>query len=443
MNVCLSNYGWMVVRNLSKAGNFRLGVSPENDLLFDMYTGLSAPYQDTPLHKELLEKKLIELAPETLSREELQLRYRRNPFEYVGKVIFEFTTFCNFNCDHCYNAQVPRMTENDPRKLIEAAHIFLDMGIRRFDFIGGEVSRYGTGWLDVAEAIRSRGQDIFVSLYTNGWWLEREKFQAAGCAYADTRTYLEDLKRRGVSHITFSLDGPDEAHDESRHHAGLYQQIMRGFETVKRAGLIPRVSLLRRPEWSDAQIETFLADIAMRLYEFEPDTPPRKRALRLALDSTNAISNFIDIGNGAGSASVQFPILDGYAYPPLYCRNFYRLSPALTIKANGELATCRLSQAGEGYGNLHDRPLVDIINRFEEAFVYQLHARRRLEDYLPLVDRSLFGIAFTHLCSLRAIVTMLARRLNEQGVSFDDAAAVRRINQEVALLTGYAKRQAL
>ncbi|MBI5965490.1 MAG: hypothetical protein HY863_18590 [Chloroflexi bacterium] len=113
------------------------------------------------------------------------------------------------------------------------------------------------------------------------------------------------------------------------------------------------------------------------------------------------------------------------------CRNFYRLSPSLTIKANGELDTCRLSQAGERYGNLNQQTLVDVLNYFDDAFVYRLHANHQLVKYLPLVDRSLFGSAFTHLCSLRAIVTMLARRMREQSISFEDISAVQRINHEL------------
>jgi hypothetical protein len=109
----------------------------------------------------------------------------------------------------------------------------------------------------------------------------------------------------------------------------------------------------------------------------------------------------------------------------------------LTVKANGELATCRLSQAGEGYGNIHQQTLAEILNHFDEAFVYQLHASRQLEQYLPLVDQSLFGLAFTHLCSLRSIVTLLALKMHEQGVSPDDVPAVQRINLEVAMLTGH------
>ena len=440
MNIRLSNYGWIVTRNLVNTNQLRLGDLPENDLLLDLWTGLYSPYVDSPLHNAMISEHLIELVDESVGREEIQLRYRRNPFEHLEKVIFEFTSYCNFNCDHCYNAQVPRITESNPQLLAEAADTFIHMGIRRFDFVGGEVSRYGDGWMDVVEHIRSWREDIIVSLYTNGWWLEQENFQAAGQPFTSDQAYLAELKRRGINYVTFSLDGQAEEHDLSRHHPGLYQKILRGLERVKQAGLSPRVSLLIRPEWTEEQMMAFLAEPATIIYDLDPQTPVRKRALRLSLDPTNSISSFIDIGNGAGDDRMQFPILKGRDHA-LYCRNFYRLSPSLTIKANGELATCRLSQAGEGYGNIHQRTLVEILNHFDEAFVYQLHASRQLEQYLPLVDRALFGSAFTHLCSLRSIITLLARKMHEQGISPDDVLAVQRINREVAVLTGHHSLQ--
>lgn len=332
--------------------------------------------------------------------------------------------------------RVPRLTETQPELLVRAADVFVQMGIRRFDFIGGEVSRYGDGWMDVARQIRSRGEDIVISLYTNGWWLEQSHFQADGKEYADTWEYLANLKANGVSHVVFSLDGQGELHDASRHHPGLYRCIMSGLAQVRQAGLEPRVSLLIRPEWSDSQVEQFLAEAATIIYRLDPLSPTHKRALHLSLDPTNAISHFIDIGNGAKDETMRFPILDERKHA-LYCRNFYRLSPSLTIKANGELATCRLSNAGEGYGNLHEQRLVDILNHFDEAFVYQLHAERHLDAYLPLIDRTLFGDIFTHLCTLRSIVTLLARRMHEQSVEFSDSAGIQRVNREVAMLTGH------
>jgi MoaA/NifB/PqqE/SkfB family radical SAM enzyme len=437
MNIRLSYYGWMVTRNLVKVNQLHLGDSPKTDLLLDLYTGLFAPYyEDSSLHNFMLDEGLMEFSDESASRDQILLRYQRNPFEHLEKIIFEMTTCCNFNCDHCYNAQVPRLTELNPKILRDAADNFIRMGIRRFDFVGGEVSLYGDGWLDLVEHLRSYSDDIGISLYTNGWWLEQAKFKAAGQLFADTQAYLAELKRRGVSHVVFSLDGPNDLHDVSRHRPGLYQKILRGLAQVKKVGLAPRVSLLIRAEWSNEEVESFLAEPASIIYDFDPHTPTYERALRLSLDPTNAISSFIDVGNGAGDDRIQFPILDTRDHP-LYCRNFYRLSPSLTVKANGELATCRLSQAGEGYGNLHQQSLVETLNQFDEAFIYKLHVNRELEIYLPLVDRSLFGSAFTHLCSLRAIITMLARKMHEQSISFEDALAIQRINREVAVLTGH------
>jgi sulfatase maturation enzyme AslB (radical SAM superfamily) len=445
MNIRLSYFGWMVTREMVNTGQLHLGTNLAQNLLLDLWTGVLSPASDSLAERVLLAAGLIELVDEAVSKELTALCYQRNPLAHLTKIIFEFTTICNFNCAHCYNARVPRLRETRPELLAEAADLFIQMGIRWFDFIGGEVSRYGDGWLDLVRKIRAHGDDIAISLYTNGWWLEQSNFMAAGKSYTNTAAYLDDLKASGVSHVVFSLDGPGELHDASRHHPGLYARVLQGLVQVRQAGLTARVSLLIRPEWPDQLVQEFLAEPATIIYNLDPALPANERALWLALDPTNAISNFIDIGNGAndetapqepGHTSAQFPNLDN-RQNALYCRNFYRLSPSLTIKANGELATCRLSSAGEGYGNLHEKKLVEILNHFDQAFVYQLHAERRLKEYLPLVDRGLFGSSFTHLCALRSIITLLARKMNEQSVEFSDQAGIQRINREVALLTGH------
>jgi len=38
-------------------------------------------------------------------------------------------------------------------------------------------------------------------------------------------------------------------------------------------------------------------------------------------------------------------------------------------------------------------------------------------------------------------VTMLARRLHEQSISFEDVSAIQRINREVAVLTGHLSKR--
>jgi MoaA/NifB/PqqE/SkfB family radical SAM enzyme len=440
MKLRLSHYGWMVTRQQALQGSLRLGNAPKGDLLIELFTGSHVSAHDYPFHPGLVAEGILEVIPENTLEEETRLRYKRNPFEHISKVIFEFTTYCNFNCEHCYNGHVPRRTETHLDLLKNAAETLLAMGVDRFDFVGGEVSKYGDGWLELVDHIHGLEEKAQISLYTNGWWLDQENFLAAGKTYADLWSYLADLKAHGVTHITFSLDGPGELHDRSRHQPGLYERILKGLAQVKEAGLEPRVSLLLRKEWDNALFESFLAEPATIIYDMDPDTPAGKRALRLHLDPFNAISNFIDIGNGAGDEQVQFPLLDAPNYP-LYCRGFYRLSPSLTIKANGEIASCRLATAGEGYGNLHEKSMIEIVNHFDEAFISRLHIERRLEEYLPLVDRNVFGDQFSHLCSLRAVITLLARRMDEQGVGMDDIMAIQRINQEVALETGHLPRK--
>jgi len=441
MNLRLSHYGWMVARHQAKNGALHLGRAPEADLLIELFTGSHVPASEYPIYPELVTKGILDVIPEDIQDEETHLRYKRNPFEHVTKVIFEFTTYCNFNCEHCYNGHVPRHTETNLDLLKNAAGTLLEMGISRFDFVGGEVSRYGNGWLDLVHHIHSLEENARISLYTNGWWLDQKDFPAAGRIYPDIWAYLADLKARGVTHITFSLDGPGELHDQSRHQPGLYERILKGLEQVKKAGLEPRVSLLVRKDWDNELFENFLAEPATIIYDLDPASPAGKRALKLSLDPFNAISNFIDIGNGAGCTQDQLILLDSPRYP-LYCRDFYRLSPSLTIKANGEIASCRLATAGEGYGNLHHESMLEIVNHFDEAFISRLHIERRLEEYLPFVDRSIFGGQFTHLCTLRAVITLLARKMDQQGVGFDDAVAIQRINREVARETGHLPRSA-
>jgi hypothetical protein len=53
------------------------------------------------------------------------------------------------------------------------------------------------------------------------------------------------------------------------------------------------------------------------------------------------------------------------------------------------------------------------------------------------VDAELFGMSFAHLCALRAVVTMIARRMHDQGVEAGDAKGIARINREVAMVTGH------
>jgi|GEM_PF-1072626 len=441
MNLRLSNYGHRYASEVFRklAGNLST-LNLTQRLLLDMWTGILVPDQGQPGLIELDRCGFIERVPVTVTKAETELRYRHNPLEHISKIIFELTTHCNFNCQHCYNATVPRITEQDLPGLKKAVDVFRAIGIERFDFIGGEITRYGDGWLDLAQYCRQQGAKI-VTIYTNGWWLEQKNFIAAGNHYPDVSTYLVDLREHGVTHILFSLDGPEEMHDRSRGQPGLFDRVLAGIPAVKAAGLLPRVSLLMRKDLIMDTYVQLLDTLANRIYDFPDSADLIERVNYLASDQTNTLSNLIDIGNQA----TQSPQDQGfYLWQPtdqqLYCRGFYRPAPSLTIKANGEVATCRISNAGEGYGNIHNQDLIWILNHLQDAFIYRLHAEHRLGEYRKFVDTDIFGTHFAHLCSLRSILTRIAYWMETEAIDPQDQAAVHAINLRVAEETGHRKR---
>jgi MoaA/NifB/PqqE/SkfB family radical SAM enzyme len=398
------------------------------DPLVILASAVLKPYRATDEQRELVAQGYARVFPDSTDTAAMARLMRRNPIGQVRKLVIECTTRCNYSCGHCYNAGVERITEMNAEALSSAIDTFAGIGVREFAFIGGEVSKYGDGWLGLARKARDSGAAI-VSLLSNGWFLGGAAFEAAGRRYADDGAYLRDLKSHGVTHVGFSLDGRGQAHDDSRGMPGSYARILKGFGTVLDAGLQPRVSLLARSGRRKEVLDHF-DELLSHMYRKDAG------AASLLFDNTNAINDFVDLGNHEepeGDAPVK---AFGFAESALRCPGFYRPSPQLTIKANGELATCRLADAGEGYGNIHERPLLDILNGMQDSYIYRLHAERRIGDYLPFVDPNIFGRRFSHLCALRAVTTMIASRMRDQAVEPGDAEGVARINREVAAVTG-------
>jgi hypothetical protein len=145
----------------------------------------------------------------------VRLRYRQNPLENVRRVVFEYTTACGMGCAHCRCARLAPVTESAPEALVDFAALVLPLGITRFDFIGGEVLRFGDGWLEVARGVVHRGAET-VAVLTSGWFLGQQDLLAAGQRYEDQRQLLATLTDHGVTHLVFSLDGEEASHDEGR-----------------------------------------------------------------------------------------------------------------------------------------------------------------------------------------------------------------------------------
>ena len=433
MNLMLSNYGHRYTNERLQNPSATLVADGEWDHLLDqLRSGKSvAPV----VIDRLIAEGLVQPIEAGLSSHDIARRYLQNPLEHLTGLSFELTTACNFHCRHCRNPPTARMRQApiDLEPLKAVLDVAYPIGIRHFNFIGGEISKFGDGWLELAHYIRAR-PGTTVALFTNGWWLEQTDFTAAGQTYADESAYLADLQQHGVKHLVFSIDGAEDRHDDWRRHHGLYRRILDAFPRLRAAGLVPRVSMVIRCD--DPRLVPTLHEIANALYTFPATLSEDARIRHLVDDRTNALSNFIDIGHGA-ALSHRSHAIDAFPAAGLRCKAAYRPAPKLILTAQGEVAVCPLFAVGVGYGNVRRQSFREILNHFQEAFVYQLHASGAIQHYRRFVDPAIFGDAVEHLCTLRAILTLLAKGLDAEPTALSDPKALRRINEEVAILTGH------
>jgi len=131
----------------------------------------------------------------------------------------------------------------------------------------------------------------------------------------------------------------------------------------------------------------------------------------------NIGSNFIDIGNGLKLSNKAFKISE-LSNKDIRCKAFYRPSPNIRINANGEVSVCPLLSSGEGYGNIHNQPLIEILNNMQDSFIYKLHSERLINNYLKYWDINQFGDRYEHPCSVRAVLSILARKMDKHGYNY-------------------------
>ena len=432
MNLILTNYGHkFITEQLKSLPEPELLTNPKLVILKQVLSEKAIEIPATGIYEELVETGYLEIN-NTLELSEIEFRYKTNPLDNITRIVFEFTTECNFNCAHCRNGSMDKNTETDIEKLKSVADAFVLLNINRFDFIGGEVSKYGNGWLQLAKYI-NQNFDKTITVFTNGWWLENTDFEAAGKHYTNDMEYLSDLKLHGITHILFSIDGHEEQHDKSRKHHGLYHKIISSFERIKRSGIEPRISALLDDNLDGRTIKSFV-DIANRIYNFPESMDAEEKVHSLIQDQTNQFSNFIDIGSAVNLKKKKYKISE-IPLNLMRCKAFYRPWPSLKIKANGNLSVCPLLDAGDGYGNIHNTNIVEILNSFQQTFVYKLHADNKISEYLKYLDTNIFGEYFDHICSVRVILTLLATHLNE--VETINSETILKINRKIAEYSGH------
>lgn len=436
MRYVLSHYGHRYLMHLNRAGLFEARVGePAVRALGELFVAGVAAGVDASLD-DLVARGWASRVGDDVTVDDARLRYARNPMEHVERVVFEYTTLCHLDCQHCRNGNLEATHETRPERLRTVIDAMVPVGVTRFDFIGGEVPLYGNGWLDLVAHARAVGA-AHTSVTTSGWFLGERGFLAAGARYADDVAYLADLRAHGLTHVVFSLDGPRAVHDRCRSVPGLYDRVLAGIAKVRDAGMAPRVSLLIHPSVPRDEVTAWIADLSTRLYG--PLADAQEQVEAVLRDEANYVSNFVDVG---GAVQLRRRRTDIAAVPDaeLRCKNFFRPYPTFRVKASGEVSLCPLVDGGDGYGNVHDRDVVDIVNTMHEALVYRLHAEGRLGAYRPLLDASLFGGHVSHVCTLRTALNMLARTLEARGVAHDDVEAVRAANLDVAERMGFAPR---
>lgn len=437
MRFKLTNYGHRYLQHLDRSGRLDDLRGQDDVRILGRIFGLGPqPEGASPLLASLAARGFVEPVGDDVDDTAVELSYARNPLEHLRRVIFEYTTVCNLDCLHCRNTALDAHAEADPARLRRVVDAALPIGLDRFDFIGGEVTLYGKGWLDLVAYIRAQG-GTHAAVITSGWFLGETKFSAAGKRYLDTRAYLEDLRAHGLTHVVLSLDGPEPVHDACRQTPGLYRRVLDGIDQIREAGLHPRVSLVVGMGTSGAAGVAWMADLSRRIYGPEPDDD--RAARRILRDESNYVSNFIDVGAGV---KLRRSRADAAAWTDeeLRCKNFFRPSPTLRIKATGEISLCPLVEGGDGYGNVHERDVVELLNHLQDAVVYKLHAERRLGEARRFLDAEVFGGSIGHPCSVRVAINMIALAMHERRVAADDRAAIRAINVEVAEKMGVLPR---
>jgi len=418
MKVKLSNIG--LKKYLAyKRGDISIIIN-EYELLKKVYADIYISYTDEL--KEYINNGLFEYEKD--DNEITKLLYKYPFLENVKRIHFEITTNCNFRCDHCRSGDVVRIDETNIDKLFEVADLFTGLGIKRFDFIGGEVTLYGGKWLELVQYIKQINKDATIAIYTNGWFLEKTSFVIDNKLYQDDIEYLKYLKVSGLTHILFSIDGKEELHDQQRHHKGLFKKIKNSIQKVKDIGLKPRLSTIVK----NSESQKHLLDFANEIYDKSLDKVS-DAILLLQMDSTNHFSNFIDINNGASLRKGNFTIAN-VPTKMIKCKAFYRPSPTLRIKADGSIGICPLINQDEYYGNIHNQNIIEVVNNAHRSFSYLLHSQNSINKYIKFLELETLD-KFDHICTLRIALHKLAIAFKDNKIENPNSTQIKQMNEIV------------
>lgn len=162
-------------------------------------------------------------------------------------VSFEITHSCNANCSHCdKDGIIPNEKLAPPERFDEIYQQLRPL----FAQVSGGEPLLRDDYLDIIKLFRNHGTMPMVALVSNAALMTPEK-------------YIE-LVNAGVNQFSFSLDMPDERHDENRSIPGLFNHLANIIPKMTAMGYhnITIISAIRK------QNLPYLVDIAKKAFEW-------------------------------------------------------------------------------------------------------------------------------------------------------------------------------
>lgn len=138
--------------------------------------------------------------------------------------VWEITRKCNFNCAYCGSkAGSERENELTTEQCLDVARQLVEMNCRRVVIIGGEAF-LKKDWDIIVKYLVDNGRDT--SIITNGFLINDN--------------IIEKLKQTGIRHISLSIDGDRNVHDEFRT-KGSFDKAIQTIKLLKSNGFIVTV----------------------------------------------------------------------------------------------------------------------------------------------------------------------------------------------------------
>ncbi len=239
-------------------------------------------------------------------------RFEREKTGEAGRlpigVVYEATMRCNLTCEFCYVGDLLNLEgewrEELPIDVLQRA--FPNQDGLQVSLTGGEIFMR-KDIMELMEVFREKGYTCGY-LTTNGTIINEERAEA-----------MADLAARGfLRHISVSIDGPGEVHDNARGVKGTFERTSAGLARLqaaaKRKGAPLRVSINTTVAHESLEVLDQMADVAENLgvdaiglnhLMFSTPDEVQQTIQMLGTDDPKVISTFVTSNPGLDASRVQ------------------------------------------------------------------------------------------------------------------------------------------